>query len=264
MPTAPRKRLSRPFVVVCAGLGVLTVVYFALSFVALGVRQTKTTAASYAGVDRLQIDGGSGDVTLIGEQRDDVRVVARTKWGLDEPDHLQQFSDGVLKVDGGCGFWGGFGIDGCTTDFEIHVPADIPIRAEVDAGDLRASGLDGRVQLEANSGDVRVEDVSGPLTVDVDSGDVMVIGYRGRDASVGANSGDLEIRTQVVPDRIKAVTDSGDVTIAVPGGEVYDVDTETDSGDTDVQVDQSVDAPRTIEANTNSGDVRVVRLADAR
>ncbi|WP_049793172.1 DUF4097 family beta strand repeat-containing protein [Conexibacter woesei] len=262
--TTPRKGLPRPFLILCTGFGVVMVLYAALSAVAFGVRQKETTTTSYGAVEQLRIDGGSGDVTVIGEERDDVRVVAHASWGLAKPDREQQLTGSALKVDGGCGFWGNIGVNTCTTDYEIHVPRDTQVTADADAGDVRAVGLRGRVSLNASSGDVRAEDVTGELSVNVSSGDVTVVGYGGRDVSVNTSSGDLEVRTRVAPDRVKAITASGDVTVAVPGGDTYNVLTDTESGDRDVQVDQSVDAKRTIEARTSSGDVRVVRLADAR
>lgn len=264
MPTTPRRGLPRPFILVCAAVGVVGVLYFALWFVAATVRQSKETVTTYGGVDQLRIDGSAGDIKLIAEDRDDVRVVAHTTWALAEPAHSQQLAGGVLRLSGSCGFWGSFGPEGCSTDFEIHVPRDMPIDAHVSAGDVSATGLTGPVKLGVSSGDVHADQLAGDLRIRSSSGDVTVTGYGGRDVDAGTSSGDVEVRARLAPDRLKAVTSSGDVTVAVSGSERYRVQADTGSGDQEVQVDQSLDAPRTIDARTSSGDIRVVRVDDAR
>jgi hypothetical protein len=64
------------------------------------------------------------------------------------------------------------------------------------------------------------------------------------------------VQTRGRPRRLVADTDSGSVHVRVPAGE-YAVDTETDSGDVDI--DRSIyrndRAARSIEARTDSGDV---------
>lgn len=264
VPTQRRAGLSRPFVVVCVAFGLLVVAWATLWFAALTVHQTRNAVKAYGGVDELRIDGGAGDIDVIAEDRSDVRVVARSEWSLSEPDQIQRFAGGTLQLSGECGFWGSFGPDGCSTDFEIYVPRAMPVTASVSSGDVQVIGLEGPVTLDVSSGDVKADDLSGTLRIGTSSGDVDVGGYRGRDVSVHGSSGDMEVRTRSVPDSIRAVTSSGDVTVAVPGGVAYDVETGTSSGDQAVDVDQSADAANAIEAVTSSGDVNVVRLGDAR
>jgi hypothetical protein len=257
-----RKGLSRPFIVFGVAVGLFCVAYAALSLAALTVSRSDESTHVYSDVQRLRIEGGNGDITVVAEQRDDVQVTARRTWSLGRPDVEQGFEGGVLKLSGSCGFWGSIGPNGCSTTFVVHVPRNLEVDVRGSSGDVTGRGLAGSAYLCTSSGDVEAIDVSGPLIVRASSGDVTVDGYGGADVSAHASSGDVEVVTRSVPQRVEAVASSGDVTVAVPGGVPYHVETDTSSGDEDVQVDQSQDAPRTIEARASSGDVRVVRLDD--
>lgn len=262
--TQPQRGLSRPFVIVCVVFGAFVVVWAALWFAAASVQRSDSATTTYGHVERLRITGSSGDITVVAEQRDDVQVVARRTWALAEPKLGQRFEDGELTLSGRCGFWGSFGPQGCDTDFELRVPADLPLDVRGSSGDVTARGLAGDAYVGASSGDVTVIDATGTLRVGASSGDVAVEGYDGDDVTAHASSGDVVVRARRAPRRIEAVASSGDVTVAVPGGVAYDVRTDASSGDESVDVDRSSDAPRSIDARASSGDVRVVTLADAR
>jgi DUF4097 and DUF4098 domain-containing protein YvlB len=261
--TSTRRGLSRPFVVFGVVVGVLCTLYAAAWLTALTVSQDDRSVRTYAGVDHLRIDGGNGDITVIAEPRDDVEVIAKRQWSLAEPKLEQRFEGGALRLSGSCGFWSSIG-PGCSTDFELHVPRDIDVDVRGSSGNVRAEGLTGRAYVGTSSGDVRVLDATGPLTAGASSGDVDVEGYGGRDVSARAGSGDVSVRTRAVPDRVRAVASSGDVTVVVPGSAAYRVDTRTGSGEETVKVDQARDSRHLIEAIASSGDVDVVRLEEAR
>ncbi|HST40497.1 MAG TPA: DUF4097 family beta strand repeat-containing protein [Conexibacter sp.] len=265
MPRTSRNGLSKPFIVVGVLVGAFCVAYAALFLAAMTVHREDSTTQTYSDVRHLRVKGGEGDITVIAEARDDVQVVARREWSLAEPEIKQGFDeDGKLTLSGSCGFVGSIGPSGCETDFELRVPLDLTLDVRGSSGDVTARGLAADAYLCTSSGDLRAIDVTGPLRVAVSSGDVTVEGYGGRTVSAHGSSGDVVVRTRAVPDRVEAVTSSGDVTVAVPGTATYDVVTDTSSGDQSVDVDQSRDAPRRIDARTSSGDVRVVRLGDAR
>lgn len=263
MPSTSRRGLSKPFVVVCVAIGVLTTLWAAIWLAAVTVSQSDDIVRTYAGVSSLRIDGSSGDIELIAEQRDDVQVTAHREWSLGEPRTEQQFDDGVLKLSGSCGFWGSFGPNGCESQFVVRVPRELAVDVRGSSGDVVARDLAGSAYLGASSGDVTAIGLSGPLRLGASSGDIEVTDYAGRDVSAHASSGDVTVRIRVVPDRVEAVASSGDVTVAVPGSARYSVQTEASSGDETVEVDQSRDSRHTIDARASSGDVQVVRLDDA-
>lgn len=262
--TTRRRPLPKPFVAACAALGACFVAYWGLWFAALTVERDDEVVRSYAGVETLRVDGGNGDIDVIAEDRDDVRLTAHRSWSFAKPELDPDVDDGILRLKGDCGFWGSFGPNGCNVRFELRVPRDVEIDVRGSAGDVTGRGLAARSYLGTSSGDVTAVDVTGPLGVGTSSGDVTVEGYRGSDVTAQVSSGDIAVRAQTPPDRVEAVASSGDVTVAVPGGVRYRVDTDTASGDESVQVDQDPDAPREIRASASSGDVSVVRLGDAR
>ncbi|MDO8211572.1 DUF4097 family beta strand repeat-containing protein [Conexibacter sp. CPCC 206217] len=264
MPATSRNGLSRPFLVFGVVVGLLVALWGALWLTSLTVHRSADSVKTYGGVEQLKIAGGSGDIEVVAEDRDDVQVTAHREWSLAEPRVEQSFDGGTLKLSGSCGFWGAFGPDGCETDFVLHVPRDLPLEVHGSSGDVTGRGLAGDTVLSTSSGDVEAIDVSGPLRMSASSGDVDVEGYSGSDVRANASSGDVTVRTRVVPDNVAVDVSSGDVTIAVPGNVAYRVQSDTDSGDSEVEVDQSLDSPHTIDARASSGDVRVARLADAR
>lgn len=261
--TSSRRHLPKPFVIACIAFGGLVAVWGALFFAAWSVRQTERASQVYADVETLRITGGNGDIEVIAEDRDDVEVVTHITWGLKKPRIEQGFSGGELKLSGGCGFWGSFGPEGCEAEFEVRVPADLPVDVRGSSGDVSGRGLTGPVSLYTSSGDIEAIDLSGALKVGASSGDVDVENYRGTDVDADASSGDVTVRALVIPRRISAVTSSGDVTVIVPGTVAYDVESDTSSGDTSVEVDQSRGSSHFVRAKTSSGDVSVVRLDGA-
>lgn len=262
--TQQQRGLSRPFVILCVVFGALVVVWAALWFAAASVQRSDTRSSVYSGVERLRVKGGSGDITVVAEQRDDVEVIVHRTWGLAEPDIDQGFEDGELTLRNGCGFWGTFGPQGCSTEFELRVPADVPLDVRGASGDVSAKGIAGDAYVGTSSGDVTVLDATGPLRVGASSGNVNVQGYGGEEVTAHASSGDVVVRARTAPRRIEAVASSGDVTVAVPGGVAYDVSADASSGDTAVDVERASRSPHEIEARTSSGDVSVVKLDDAR
>ncbi len=262
--TQPQRGLSRPFVIVCVVFGAFVVVWAALWFAAASVQRSDTQTTVYSGVERLRVKGGTGDIKVIAEQRDDVEVIVHRTWALAEPDVDQGFEGGELTLRNGCTFWGTFGPQGCGSEFELRVPLDLPLDVRGASGDVSAKGIAGDAYIGTSSGDVTVIDASGPLRTGASSGDVTVEGYSGADVTAHASSGDVVVRARTSPRRIEAVASSGDVTVAVPGGVAYDVIADASSGDDRVAVDRASSSPHKIEAHASSGDVDVVTLADAR
>lgn len=263
MSTSQRRGLPRPFIAVAVLCGLAAVAYTALSFASLAAGRTERTETTTAAVDHLRIDAGSGDVTVIGEPRSDIRIVAKVRRGLWDARQRQRLAGDRLELTTDCSFFAQLGFGGnCDTSYEVRVPLATEASVRVSSGDAMLSGLRG-ADVSASSGDVRVDDVTGPLRVRVSSGDVRVAGYRGTDAEVRASSGDVEVRAQAAPRRIDVEVSSGDVAIVVPDV-AYRVEADTRSGDEDVQVRQDPGAPRVIRATTSSGDLKVARLGDAR
>jgi hypothetical protein len=66
-----------------------------------------------------------------------------------------------------------------------------------------------------------------------------------------------ELTFAAAPQQLTAKTGSGDVDIAVPDDDTYQVVVETSVGDTEIRVRQDPGATRTIGVQTSRGDVRI-------
>lgn len=263
VPPPPRRRgLPRAFVAACVALGVLIGAYAVLMLLSIASASTEHRARSFAAVERLRIDTGSGDVTVVGERRGDIRVemlIQRGMWrGAWQPDVGLDHADGTLTLASECSVWAHIGVGECGASFTVRVPRGTGVDVHASSGDVRIANLARPVTVDASSGDVHVTDTSGRLSLAADSGDVHVEGYRGTRLATQASSGDIDVSTLRAPLRLSADADSGDIDVSVPDV-AYRVAVETDSGDQDVQVRQDPDARHAIEARASSGDVTIAR-----
>ncbi len=270
--TPPRGR--GPFLIIGALLAVLGIVWAAVNFSGLLLRQTATESASLAGVSRLVVDLREGDIRLDGSEGTDVVYQAELAWSFDRPRVQASRNGDVLELSADCDRallgW-------CDADFEIAVPTGVVVEASTSSGDIQAVGLHERATLHSSSGDVHAAEMAGPLVLSTSSGDVDAVDVSGDLAmrtssgdvdgvSLGGdrveartNSGDVTLDFIDSPREVSAQTSSGDATVKVPEDSdvEYRVEVESDSGDDTNDVASDPNAARTITARTNSGDARV-------
>ncbi|OXM50943.1 DUF4097 family beta strand repeat-containing protein [Amycolatopsis alba] len=172
--------------------------------------------------------------------------------------------EGDTLVLAGCG-------NNCEVDYDVIVPAGIPVSGKVDSGAVEIAGVS-TVDITVDSGRVDVNDVPGTVKVKADSGRVELQNI-GQDVDVYAGSGaingerlggnvqaradsgriDLEL---VKAANVTAKTDSGSIEVSVPSGD-YNVTGTTDSGRRDIDVNQSGSAQYKLDLTTDSGSVKV-------
>jgi Putative adhesin len=274
-PPPTGRGAGRAVAVLLAVFGLLLALTGALALVAQAITDSDTTIRTFTGVRRLVVEAGSGDLTITGSGREDVRAELRRRWSWRRPTLQGRLEDGVLHLDGGCR--GAF-LGSCDVHWRIQAPAGIPLvvrtgsanvtaegmRAGIDlrtrSGDVRGTSIAGPVLLRTYSGRAQVRDVTGDVAATSTSGDVSATGVVGRRIEVRTSSGDAGVQAAVpAPELVVAHTSSGDVTVVVPD-EAYRVETRTGSGDVDVsEVRQAPDAPRRIQATTGSGSITVRR-----
>jgi len=156
------------------------------------------------------------------------------------------------------------------------------LNARTASGDVTVERTAGQVSINTASGDVRLDDAAGAVQVSTASGDTG-IGRAGGDVTVNSASGDLTIGSaegsakvrsasgDVRIDRITAgrgevTTVSGDVRIAVPAGIGVYLDLSAMTGDVSSDLepaDSNSEAGLSLHCRSVSGDVRVVRAANA-
>src|SRR5690606_17059175 len=166
----------------------------------------------------------------------EVAKVRLTRVQRGDPQISERLDGGTLRVASRCP---GLTFDRCDIAYELVVPADGPVRADVDSGDVTVSGVSGRLDLHADSGDVTATDLTST------------------EVNATTDSGDVELGFRRAPTRVQADADSGDVTVRVPKGTRYRVDGTTGSGSRDVEVGVDPESGHRIIVTTSSGDVEV-------
>ncbi|MEQ0559378.1 DUF4097 family beta strand repeat-containing protein [Amycolatopsis sp. NEAU-NG30] len=158
----------------------------------------------------------------------------------------------------------------CSVDYEVVVPAGIPVSGKLESGGLDVSGVSS-VDVQANSGHARVEDVSGAVKLRLDSGSIDLRnvgevqlhsdsgsingdGVRGP-VEVTSSSGSVDF-TLTQANNVKVNADSGSIDVTVPGGSYHVIGT-SDSGHRDIDVPNDGSAPHTLDLTTDSGSVTV-------
>jgi hypothetical protein len=166
-------------------------------------------------------------------------------------------------------------------DVTVTVPQGSSCTADTASADVRCHGRLRDVTLVTASGDVAAGHVTGTAEVRTASGGVwldecgaarvtsasgdVTIGAAGADVLVRTASGDATLRA-VSRGRIEVNTASGDITVAVtPGtGVQFDLSTLSGQASSDLQpADPSGAAELTLTCRSISGDVRVIRAAQA-
>jgi DUF4097 and DUF4098 domain-containing protein YvlB len=207
-------------------------------------------------VGTLTIEARSGDVRLVPSATDQVVIDSRASGTLHTP-KLEVRPEGArVRVSGGCPE---FTFGHCSAEIVVAVPARTAVHVEAGSGDVDADGVASDVVVRSASGDVVAQGLrGGSAELETASGDIDASGVRTRSLIAQTGSGDVTVQLFSAPQSVDARTDSGDVAVLVPpGDERYRVDAETDSGDRNVGVDDTVRAPRTLRAHTNSGVVVV-------
>jgi hypothetical protein len=235
-------------------------------------------------IAEVRINGGSGDVTVLGDATKGVDVRRTVRYvGDTRPGQTMSVVDGILTVNTSCG-------NRCRAAYEIHVARGVKVTGknnsgnvslsdvsdvdvQVDSGDLtvrRASGSvslsadSGRVQatdvtggatLSADSGDVTLTGIGGPVRVTVGSGRIEATGLSGDSASLESDSGDIEISLRA-PANVTVRADSGRIEVAAPDG-CCRVQASASSGTKDIRIATSTTSAYLLDLRTGSGDITV-------
>ena len=177
----------------------------------------------------MNVDVGSGDITLRGDDVSEVTLEARIEGASNHVAH--EVEDGHLTVFDDCHE------DQCSVDVNLLVPAGLWIAIRTGSGDVQVEGTQSTLLLRTGSGDITGSSVLG---VDLD-------------AETGSGDVGLEVPGEIAQLLVK--TGSGDVDLGVPSG-AYRLSVSTGSGDREVHgVEGTSDAAGLIQVHTGSGDV---------
>jgi len=224
----------------------------------------------------LAVEARIGDVTVRGEERDDVAVhtvkqsssVGGDLSKLDlaverEGDRLTLAS----RYTGESSLLGGTP----SMDLTVRVPRSLRV-AEIDAsvGDVRVEDVTGDLGVDSSVGDVTIRNVEGAVTAEASTGDVRIEGASAV-GDVRADVGDLDLAVSAIDGDTTFRTSTGDVDAALSPELDADLAAETSVGDVTVEglslgdgtrTESSVsgtlgDGGPTLRVETSTGDIRL-------
>jgi hypothetical protein len=246
-------------------LGGIALIGFGVVFaLGLGSGATKDNQAQLATpVRSVHVDSASGSVRVRAGDVPVTTVHQRFSYHWGKPDGGYRVNGDQLVLNT-CGWK-------CTVDYDVVVPRGVTVTGHADSGDIDLIGV-ASADVSVNSGGLTVRDVAGSVKAQADSGDIALAGI-GQDVTAKAgsgritgetlrgkvdaqaDSGSVTLRLGIAQD-VRARSDSGDVDVTVPNGS-YRVQGTTDSGDRMIGVPVDAFAARTLQLDTDSGDVRV-------
>jgi hypothetical protein len=245
-------------------LGVILLVAAAgLAFWQFGGKDSDDTHKVDDKITTVQLAAEHSDITITVSNDDTTTVQEQRKYWFFKHGDAYSVKDGVLKLDGDCGWQ-------CSADFDVTVPRGTKITGQNGSGDLEVTGvagvdaksrsgkielrgINGDVKLDVTSGDVSVSDLTGRLDVKANSGDIEAADLKGGPVAVETSSGDMQLQLSEAND-VRAKGTSGDIEITAPGGD-YKVSTESRTGDVENSLGNSIDASHNLTATTTSGDI---------
>jgi hypothetical protein len=132
------------------------------------------------------------------------------------------------------------------TYYTVRMPRQARLKVDVFSASVQVSGAGDDVGIDGFSADVTIEGLNGRLQADVYSGDLRATAVRGG-VRFDSFSGDADVAFDALTDDSSFDTFSGNVTLSVPAGAGFDLDSETGMGDLDAAFDTS-----TLERDENS------------
>jgi hypothetical protein len=230
--------------------------WFTANFVSLLAHETVTevTTVPAAGIRLLDVRDADGKVEVVGGQVDEITVTAKVSHGLRPTRYRVNVDDGVLVVRSSCPFLSTW----CGVDQRITVPADLPVQASSDEGQITLEDLSGPVTASCDNGALELTRLSGNLTVDSDNGRVDGSGLESQTVVARSDNGFVRLEFSEPPANVTASSSNGMVDVVIPDTPVaYRVVAESSNGETDVGVRTDPSSERTIVATSSNGHVKV-------
>ena len=258
-------------------MGRLAIVVFVLLAAAcngvIDVGPTETVSDTFEFVDpidTLRIDNPAGEVDISGTDGDTATVDRTIRYtGDDRPDTTAEVSGGTLRLDIDCDLR-----SRCEVDYVIKLPSSVDLDANLASARIDVQTISGEVRINTASGSVRLTEIIGDVNVNGASGSIRLSGVDG-DLDLNCASGSIDgtglsaevVEVDVASGSVELAFDnsvnlmvinsaSGSITVDVPG-EPYRVETDSSSGDVDINIATDPGSDRSITVETASGDITI-------
>ena len=273
--TAPLPVTRARRVVLTVGLPVVLALIAFMSYnaVALSDRATYRVHVSVparGGQTRVTIDNASA--TVRPGSGDQISLSGTLQGSLARPSFSWRSAASGLMLHSRCWAWAGF----CSLEYDIAVPAGLPLAVSDGSGALNASGFGGHVTLSSGGGDITASRLSGAIELASGGGDItasgldgsvrlsdgagniVVTGLAATDVVGDDGSGNITLTFTKVPRQVSVTDESGDITLVLPRGPTYyHVETSSESGNTSVSVNHRLSSPYVIIASNGSGNITI-------
>jgi hypothetical protein len=262
-PVAPTPGVRRAWRIAAALAAVALVFWGVTQTVSVLAHEEHTEHASFPadGIEVVDIDLSSGSVELTAADVDEITVDARISDGLRRTGHDERIEGNTLVLRGTCPI---FLTTFCSVHYDVTVPRDVDVRADLDNGRLQVVGTTGSIDASSDNGSIALVDVEGDVEIDSDNGSLEADGLVARTVTAETDNGSIDLGFAEPPTFVDADSDNGSVEVRLPevaGG--YRVDMDTDNGSTDLGVATDPASDRHITATSDNGAVRVLS-ADGR
>jgi hypothetical protein len=256
----PRHRTAWIVVAVIGALGI--VAPFTISLMADAVSRTDPYKSPDNGrphaVSAVEVDAGSAEITVTTGPAGQVTMNGNLTWSMKRPKIERTWDGDTLKVHTRCdGFVDEF-LQNCQVDLKLTVPAGVSLKVKSGSGPIKVSSLTGPVDLQGGSGSMKLYGLKGAVKAKVGSGEIQASQLSSSDAYLKSGSGAVDAQFAAAPQRVKASTGSGSVSVTVPDGAHYRVIGDSGSGGRSIQeklIDSNSD--RVLDVSSGSGSATV-------
>jgi hypothetical protein len=257
-PVAPTPRVRLAWRIAGSLAGAALLVGGVSQTVSLLAHEEHTEQLSFpaAGVEVVDIELNSGSVDITAADVDEISVTARISDGLRSTGHDERLEGNRLVLRGTCPLWlSTF----CSVHYDVTVPREVDVRAELSEGRLQVVGTVGSIDASSSDGSISLVDVEGDVEVSSDNGSLEGDGLVADTVLADTDNGGIDLGFAEAPTFVTARSDNGSVELRLPdvdGG--YRVDMDTDNGSTDLGVATDPASDRHITATTDNGNIRVL------
>jgi hypothetical protein len=186
-------------------------------------------------VTSLVIDARAGTVNVSAGEGP-LTVTETYAYRNDKPRTAHQVDGATLKLtETGCAD-DNFG---CNVQYRIRVPAATAVTITTNAGAVELENLDGDIRVATDAGTVEAKNLAGDQV------------------SVQTHAGATSLHFREPPAAVQATTDLGAISVEVPRGTAYAVETVTSVGGANVSVQRDPASPHKITLRTNLGGIEV-------
>jgi hypothetical protein len=249
--------MGRLWIVIGSIVTVVAIAFATYNIVNLVAHEevTERTTFDADGVAAVKLHNDIGSVEIVGDDVDQITLVAEISHGLRRTVTEAAVEGDTLVVDMDCPtglpVW-------CSVDYHLVVPRDLDVDARNDNGRLTLRDLDGDVIASGDNGGIELARLSGDVEVDTQNGGIRAGGLRGEAITARSQHGSVRLTFAAAPITVIARTSDGAVEVVVPDdGTTYRVDADNFVGSIDAAIRTDPDSDRSISAITRNGSVTV-------